>query len=49
MPKLGTNTVITNGVLLKGDGLPCILVNGKIYALNDVHRRMHFLNDEIHI
>ena len=25
---LGTNTVIANGVLLNGDGPPCVLVNG---------------------
>ena len=28
MPKLGTNTLIANGVLLNGDGPPCVLVNG---------------------
>ena len=28
MPKLGTNTVIANGVLLNSDGHPCALVNG---------------------
>ena len=28
MPKLGTNTVIANGVLFNGDGPPCVLVNG---------------------
>ena len=27
MPKLGTNTVIANGVLLNGDGHPCVLLN----------------------
>ena len=28
VPKLGTNTVIANGVLLNSDGHPCALVNG---------------------
>jgi len=28
VPKLGTNIVIANGVLLNGHGHPCVLVNG---------------------
>ena len=59
MPKLGTNTVIANGVLLNGDGHPCVLlnsdgppcvlVNGDFHPSNNVHLRMHFLKGEIHI
>ena len=49
MPKLGTNTVIANGVLLNGDGHPCVLVNGDVHPSNSVHLRMHFLKGEIHI
>ena len=28
MPKFGTNTVIANGILLNGDGPPCVILNG---------------------
>ena len=44
MPKFGTNAVIANGVLLNGDGHPCVLVNGEIHPSKGVHLRMHLLN-----
>ena len=48
MSELGTNTVIANGILVNGDGHPCVLVNDEIHPSNSVHLRMHFLNDEIY-
>jgi len=48
VPKLGTNTVIANGILLNGDSHPCVLVNDKIHPSNSMHLRVHYLNGEIH-
>ena len=42
MPKLDTNTLIANSVLLNSDGHPWVLVNNEIHPLNGVHLRMHF-------
>ena len=33
MPKLDTNTVIANDVLLNSDGHPCVFVNDEIHSL----------------
>ena len=52
MPKLGTNTVIANGVLVNSDGHPCALVNGDgppcVLVNGDGHPCV-LLNCDIHL